>query len=353
MAPQVHAVAVLSDDYIVTGGDDGMATVWRRIGASKDFASVHMCPEHTAALRAAVAIQPCPAFPTGGFATASLDKAVRLYSLDPATGRVEFVRALAGHMMGVISLSWTSTGDLLSGGWEGHARVWDIATGACKQVLEGHENGTCVLGLPNGDIVCGSTGRKNEHNQHVDYKLRIWRHSVVGGRPGYSIAKVISDHEQAVMDLALLAGGGGFASVGNDGTCRVRTLDGAVVHTFVNDVSEEGKPFSVLRVGVLADGTVATANEDGAVRLYDAGSGVAKGEVRLPGEWAWGRGKERSRGSGRPQIAAASYVLEPRHGTGLPPSCDVERAGGALIWSHPCPPFHRRLFTLAAPPLSP
>ena len=31
--------------------------------------------------------------------------------------------------------------------------MWDAATGTCTQVLEGHENGVCVVGLPNGDIV--------------------------------------------------------------------------------------------------------------------------------------------------------------------------------------------------------
>ncbi len=44
-------------------------------------------------------------------------------------------------------------GQLLSGSWDGTARVWDPASCTCTQVLEGHENGVSVLGLPNGDIV--------------------------------------------------------------------------------------------------------------------------------------------------------------------------------------------------------
>ena len=55
--------------------------------------------------------------------------------------QVEIVRSLSGHSGGIISLSLTSDGLLISGGWEGHARVWDLVSGATKYVLEGHENG--------------------------------------------------------------------------------------------------------------------------------------------------------------------------------------------------------------------
>ena len=37
-----------------------------------------------------------------------------------------------------------------------------------------------MLGLPNGDIVTGSTGRKDEHDRHVDFKIRFWRKTSAG-----------------------------------------------------------------------------------------------------------------------------------------------------------------------------
>ena len=124
-------------------------------------------------------------------------------ALSFSTSQAVLVRTLSGHIGGVISLSQTSDGFLISGGWDGHARVWDVATGLSKFVLEGHENGvscslrvlqgyveahstvhlfpgTCVLGLPNGDIVTGSTGRKDERDRHVDYKIRFWRKTTDG-----------------------------------------------------------------------------------------------------------------------------------------------------------------------------
>lgn len=90
-----------------------------------------------------------------------------------------------------------------------------------------------------------------------------------GGPAGYSILKVIADHEQAVRAFALLPDGSGFVSVANDGTAKLRALDGSVVQTFINPVSDEGKPFFCFGVAALArPGCFATCNEDLAVRIY-------------------------------------------------------------------------------------
>lgn len=294
----VQAVAALSDDLIVSGGDDSQVFVWHREGpGAKTFMAVAQIDDHKKAVRAIFPLPPCTGLPTGGFATGSLDNNVRLYSVEtsPDGGvRVALVRTLEGHMRGVISLSLTSLGELVSGGWEGHVRVWDIASGACRFTLEGHENGTCVVGLPNGDIATGSTGRKSEDNRHVDYKLRLWRMSGSGNLRGYSLYKTIEDHEQAVRDVALLPDAQGWVSVGNDGSVRVRNLDGSVRSTFVNPVSAEGKPHSAFRVCVAralggagphaAGPFVVTANEDDTVRVVDLATGDIYG-LKHPGEW--------------------------------------------------------------------
>ena len=146
----VRALAALSEDLIVTGSDDKMVTVWRRMPGTAQFACRHICAEHQKSLRAILAI-PAGTFsciPGGGFATGDLDKVVRVYGVDFSSGQVigdSPVRTLMGHAAGVISLSLSARGELLSGGWDGQVRVWDVDSGKCLQTLEGHENGTCVL----------------------------------------------------------------------------------------------------------------------------------------------------------------------------------------------------------------
>ena len=114
--------------------------------------------------------------PDGGFVTGCMDKKIRVFS----RGGV-LLRTLTGHEHGVISLGWCADGTtLISGSWDGTARLWrlDVAaadgTVACDAVLPGHANGVCVLGLPNGDIATGATGRQ-EGNGIVDCAVRIWR----------------------------------------------------------------------------------------------------------------------------------------------------------------------------------
>jgi WD40 repeat protein len=163
-------------------------------------------------------------------------------------------------------------------------RVWDIAEGKCKHVLQNHENGTCVIGLPNGDIVVGSTGRK-DGDKHVDYKIRVWRLDTSGGPPAYVTVRTIEDHEQAVRDLALMPGDTGYVSVGNDGMLAVRNVDHSVAFTFFNPMGPEDKPFSIFRVAVLPDGRIATASEDQTIRIYSLDGTIS--DFTLPGTpWA-------------------------------------------------------------------
>ena len=291
----VQAVAALSDELIVSGGDDGAVFIWKRESpAARTFQVAAQISDHSKPVRAILPLPPTTGFPSGGFVTGCLDNNVRVYSIDAPPGgpiSATLLRTLSGHFKGVISLSLTSLGDLVSGGWEGHVRVWDLATGRCKCILEGHENGTCVVGLPNGDIAVGSTGRKSEDNRHVDFKLRIWKLSGRGEQQGYSIADVIEDHEQAVRDVALLPDGGGWVSVGNDGAVKVRSMEGRVTATYVNPASPEDKPYSAFRVAVMrgtaagAGPYVITANEDDTVRVIDLASGGIK-DIKHPGGYA-------------------------------------------------------------------
>jgi hypothetical protein len=131
-----------------------------------------------------------------------MDKSIRVYSLDGT-----LVRTLVGHDHGVISLDWTASGELISGSWDGTAKIWNISDGTCVHTLPGHENGVNVLALPNGSIVTASTGRQ-EGDTVVDFKIRIWQDG--------SVVKILQPHTAAVRNLSLLPDIG-FASCSNDG----------------------------------------------------------------------------------------------------------------------------------------
>lgn len=241
----------LAGGALVTGAMDSVARFWlpdERGGFSALESANIFDHEHwvTAVAR----------LPGGGFATGSMDKRIRVFA---AGGERKAV--LEGHEAGVISLAVSSTGDrLLSGSWDGSARIWDLKTSQCLHVLPGHENGVCVLELPDGTVVTGSTGRQ-VGNTVADFQLRFW------AKDSRALSKTLADHQGPIRQLALVPGIG-FVSCSNDGSIKLRTLDGSVLATMEHPLNAEGKPGFVLGVAVLNDGRIVSASEDCTARVW-------------------------------------------------------------------------------------
>ncbi|KAH9150340.1 hypothetical protein AeRB84_006788 [Aphanomyces euteiches] len=185
----------------------------------------------------------------GGFVTGGMDMHVRVFT--KATKEQEFVCVikLEGHTSGVISLTWTQEKEsiLLSGSWDGTCRGWDIRSQTCRFVLPDHENGVCVLGLSNGRIATGSTGRQ-QGNQVVDACIRMWD---AVSPFNYTLMKTLTDHQGPVRQLVSVDEIG-FASCSNDGTIKLRAAeDGEVLMTCSHPLNHEGKPAFVLGLAYL------------------------------------------------------------------------------------------------------
>lgn len=57
------------------------------------------------------------------------------------------VQELLGHEGAVNSLSQAVESELVSGSWDGTAKIWDVETGKVKETLTGHTYATTVLTL--------------------------------------------------------------------------------------------------------------------------------------------------------------------------------------------------------------
>lgn len=242
---------------LVTGAMDSIVRCWIPEEGSSSFVSLDsaIVYDHEHWVTALIALPPnifsdCP---NGGFVTGSMDRRIRMYDLNG-----HLVKQLTGHEGGVISLGMSPNGILLSGSWDGTARVWDLNKSQCLHVLAGHENGVCVLGLPDGTIVTGSTGQQ-VGNTVVDFQLRFW----VNGK----LERTLADHAGPIRQLAIVPEMG-FVSCSNDGSIKFRTWDGDVLASMSHPVNAEGKPGFVLGIAVLADKRIVSVSEDCTARIW-------------------------------------------------------------------------------------
>jgi len=155
-------------------------------------------------------------YPQGVFITGCLDSVIRIY--DPNTQ--ELLLQLTEHTKGVISFSWTVTHKLISGSWDGTARIWDLDLGGgCLMELTGHENGVNVLGLESGHVMTTSSGVTID-SKPMNFQLRVWD-PVTGLQLGDSV----QDHTGPIKAICSLTGRRGFATCSNDGTICAYAID--------------------------------------------------------------------------------------------------------------------------------
>lgn len=193
----VRCVAVLGEDMLITGGLDAQVFMWKRASATEPFAllkTLHhhsdwvndLCPSHDAA---------------GGFYSASKDKtACRL----DAEGNP--VRQFIGHEDNVCSVVERGT-QLVTGSWDGTAKVWDINTGEMRHSLDaGPPRAVTVAILPTGEIVTGAQ----------DASLRIFR--------GTECTKKIENAHGAIIRSISVASTN-LVTASNDNSLKIWSFD--------------------------------------------------------------------------------------------------------------------------------
>lgn len=227
------------------------------------------------------------------YVTACKDTIIRIFS-----NTNDLILSLEGHEKAVTSLSWLPVLNrdpiLVSGSWDGTAKLWNIKTGMCLATLPGHENTVTVQGLPpginsNGDCICnlatGSAGIANGNNIR-DHKIRLWSITVSSD---YSHVKtelkttVANDHGGPIRGLCYDTHCQMLMSCSNDGTVKVREVtSGECITTLAfND-----QPM-LLDVQALSNGWVVSGAEDGNVIVWNVEAGSSFQVIPHPNSvWA-------------------------------------------------------------------
>ncbi|KAF5341123.1 hypothetical protein D9611_006001 [Ephemerocybe angulata] len=185
----------------------------------------------------------------------------------------ECVRVLEGHFHQVYSVAFLG-GVVASGGLDTTVRVWDVETGHCIALLQGHTALVCQLQLsPSLLITGGSDGRV------ITFSLKT-----------LSVRHRIAAHDCSVTSLQFVGGFGEGEDWDGEGG-RIR--DAAEESERDEDVDDEdeeededGEEGGEGRMG-RKDRFIVTGGNDGRVRLYEVGSGRYVRDVGEGGETVW------------------------------------------------------------------
>jgi small GTP-binding protein len=128
---------------------------------------------------------------------------------DVSTGRCE--RVLEGHMRPVNSVSFSPDGrSALSGSDDQTVRLWDVSTGRCERVLEGHTNSVMSVSFsPDGRSALSGA---------VDQTVRLWEVST--GRCEH----VLEGHTSGVYSVSFSPDGRSALTVAYNGVARIWDL---------------------------------------------------------------------------------------------------------------------------------
>jgi WD40 repeat protein len=203
----------------------------------------------------------------GLVATASDDKLVKLFSVGGG-----FIRDLCGHCDSVLRVNFNRDGTrLVSASLDQTARVWDVASGHCVQILAGHSDWVYSAAFsPNGATVATASG---------DGSVRIWTSD------GEFVRAFL--HNSAVMAVGW-SPCERFVASGGEGGFAVRIWEvkgGHCVGTL------QGHSRDVNDVAYSEGGTLASASADKTVRIWRGELCVATlcGHTSMVGGVVWQR----------------------------------------------------------------
>ena len=235
------------NQWFVTGSADRTIKVWdlAKCSAGAQGGLKLTLTGHVGAVRG-LAVSPRSAYAF----SAGDDKKVLCWDLE--TNKV--VRRYHGHLSGVYCLALHPTLDLLfTGGRDSCVRCWDQRTSKQVMMLGGHQAtiNSVAAAATDPQVVSGS----------ADNTVRLW--DLAAGKT----RATLTHHKRGIRAVACAPFDGSFVSAAADAVRTWRRKDGALLRTM------RGHNAVLNACDVNSAGVLATAGDDGSLRLWDYRTG--------------------------------------------------------------------------------
>lgn len=253
---QVRAVCFPSPETVLSASRDCTVRIWRRGPSSPPSFEGALVSRGSEYVNSLTFLPPAKDHPDGLVVSGGKDtiievKSPRSVSADNAE------RLLVGHAHNVCTLDASPSGNyLVSGGWDGQARVWNLTKWETEFMLSGHEGMSVwnVVALDDKTVVTGC----------ADKNIRVF--DLTQSTAGEVMPKSIIHTPDVVRALCRVPGGhpsgADIASASNDGTLRLWKLNGQQVGEL------HGHESFVYSLTSLPSGELVSAGEDRTVRIW-------------------------------------------------------------------------------------
>ncbi|OTA04485.1 Doa1, WD protein required for ubiquitin-mediated proteolysis [Trichoderma parareesei] len=252
----VRAVSFPSPDFALSASRDCTVRIWRRTQTSPPAFEGTLISRGSEYVNTVAFFPPNQEHPNGLVVSGGKDTIIEVKSPNSlATDNAE--RLLIGHAHNVCTLDVSPKGTyLVSGGWDGQARVWNLSKWETELMLGGHEGMAVwsVVALDETTVVTGC----------ADKSIRVF--DLTQGKGGEVMPAATIYTPDVVRALCKVPkghpSGADIASASNDGTLRLWKLNG-------QQVSElHGHESFVYSLASLPSGELVSSGEDRTVRIW-------------------------------------------------------------------------------------
>ncbi|KAI9812331.1 MAG: hypothetical protein M1827_004780 [Pycnora praestabilis] len=264
----VRSVAFPHPDFVLSASRDATVRLWKLLSNTPPQYDDSISSHGTAFINALTYLQPTSEYPEGLIISGGKDTIIEVRQ--PAKKPEENADALLlGHSHNVCTLDVDPEGHyIVSGGWDGQARIWSVGKWVCESVLEGHEGSVWAVLAYTKDIIITAC---------ADMFIRVFG-------PSGKLVRTIRGNTDVVRALCRVPNyhpsGAQFASASNDGIIRLWTLEGRQVGELL------GHDSFIYSLASLPSGELVSSGEDRTIRIWRSNQCVQT--ITHPAISVWG-----------------------------------------------------------------